>query len=253
MNACLFPAEPSTKRHTLAGGMSTPKDVDLTPLLAELKLRRLNSKNTSHPIKQPEIARALGVSSVQVSRLESGSRSLHNLTGSQVYTFLRGYLYSPSEILGIVTRYKLNMPPELVEEMAAASGMVTVMDEGAVSRPNEPTPVAVPAAWVFGYDPNSVTIRRVKSSDLVTQRAKSAAMPGTILTVSRSERPTDGSLVILQAGDVQVLAVWPVERQWATPYDPDSGDSPVLVDATLPIVAVVVSSTRQHPVERGGA
>src|SRR5690606_30172576 len=88
VNACLFPAEPSTKRHTLAGGMSNPKDVDLAPLLAELKLRRLNSKNTSHPINQPEIARALGVSSVQVSRLESGSRSLPNLTGSPGYTFL---------------------------------------------------------------------------------------------------------------------------------------------------------------------
>lgn len=50
MNVCLFPAEPGTKRHTLAGGMSSPKDVDLTPLLAELKLRRVNSKNTPHPI-----------------------------------------------------------------------------------------------------------------------------------------------------------------------------------------------------------
>lgn len=237
--------------HRLPTGMSPFEEVDLTPLLLELKLRRLNSRKTARPIRHSEVAERMGVHKTFVGRLESGKRSLRNLPGEQLWHFLTGYRYTPLEIEGIVSRYRLNTPPQLLELRAAESGMVTVMDEGGVSRPTTPAPVEVPAAWILDYDPGEVTIRWVKPGDLGTQRAKLEARPGTALTLSASEEPVEGSLVIVRSGDVQVLATWPLTRDWATPYDPDTDEAPAPVHAGMPIVAVVVSSTRPHPTKRG--
>ena len=245
MGACS--AMPTDESRIMPDGMASVRDVDLSPLHAELKLRR---ENSSRRINQTKIGEQLGLSSAQVSRLESGSRSLHNLTGSQLYTFLRGYLYTPSEIQGIVTRYQLNMPPQLLEEMAVASGMVTVMDEGGVSRPTSPTPVAIPAAWLDGREPTTVTIRRVQRGDLATPAAARVAKVGSVLTLSRDEEPEVGSPVIVRTSIGEALATWPLEREWATPYDPLAG-APALVSPAAEVVAVVISSTTTFPVKSG--
>lgn len=72
-----------------------------------------------------------------------------------------------------------------------------------------------------------------------------------MLTISTSEQPTDKSLVIVRSGDVHALAIWPLMKDWATPYDPTTAEAPVPIYPGMELVGVVVSSTRPHPTKRG--
>lgn len=116
--------------HTMPLGMTPSESDGLQSLRTELRLRRLNSRRTPHPIRHADVAELMGVHKTFVSRLESGKRSIRALSGELLYHFLTGYRYTPLEIEGIVSRYRLNSPPQLLESRAAESGMVTVMDEG---------------------------------------------------------------------------------------------------------------------------
>src|SRR5690606_22456167 len=122
-----------------------------------MKRRREASRLTDDPIVQPDIAALMKVDASHVSRLESGKRHLINLTGTQLYILLRGYRFTPLEIQGIVTRYKLNTPPELLQDLTASAGMVTVVSEGGITHRSSPVPMTVPEAYLDGHAPGSVT------------------------------------------------------------------------------------------------
>lgn len=240
-------AAPSTITSVMALG-DLP---DTKPLTDEMQRRRLESEGTPDPIRQTVIAEDMGVSSAYVSLLESGKRSLHSVKGDRLYKLLRGYRFAPSEIEGIVSRYRLNTPPQLLEFRAAESGMVVVLSEGGVSHASNPVEVLVPKSALRGLEPSTVRERTVHEHDLATPAAQAEAPVGTRLIVSSDARPVDGSLVIVEQGDVRALVVWPLASGWATPYRPGGTLAPVALDAgKVRVAAVVVSDIRDRPFQR---
>lgn len=215
-------------------GMDGPTDPTwkLPGLLGELTRRRLASRHTANPIEQTRIAADMGVSPGHVSRLESGKRPLSNLPGDQLYTFLRGYGFTPLDIKGIVSVNAFNYPPQLIEGTAEAPlGTVMVMHEGNVTRPGEVGHKPVQEEFLRGEQPDRVRQRTVAHSDLATERARELVKVGTDILYKPSGKPVTGSIVILEAGDKQTLAVWPLERdgEWASPYGVGGPDGPVLL------------------------
>lgn len=240
--------------HTMPNGMPPTSDVDLTPLLAELRLRRINSRKGPKRlrIRQEDVAKAMGVDATYVGRLESGKRSLRNVPGDQLYHFFRGYHYTPSEIEGIVSRYRLNTPPQLLESRAAETGMVVVLSEGSITRPGEPVDVQVPRYSLRGLEPQAVRERTVHAFDLATPKAQEKAPIGSQLILSDEVHPGDGGLVVVEQDGRQALAMWPLVGGWATPYRPGGPHAPLELDpARFRIVTVVVSKVEFLPIDRG--
>lgn len=225
---------------------------DTTPLTNDMRRRRLDSEKTSDPIRQTTIADDMGVTSAYVSLLEGGRRKLHALPGDQLYKLLRGYRYTPSEIEGIVARYRLNVPPQLMEFRAAESGMVVILSEGGVSRVSNPVEVLVPKSALRGLDASTVRERTVQAHDLATPAAQTEAPVGTRLLVSSEAQPLDGSLVIVEQDGVQALVIWPSFAGWVTPYVPGGDLAPIELSAgRMRVAAVVISDIRDRPFKRG--
>ena len=88
---------------------------DLTPLCAELQRRRLAAKRSAQPILQREVADRVGVNPVQNGRLERNERSLRNLRGEQLHHLLTSYGFSAAEIRVLVQRFRLQIPPQLLD------------------------------------------------------------------------------------------------------------------------------------------
>lgn len=240
-------ASPNT--HILPIGMSE-STWKLPELLAELERRRVASQLTNNPIEQTGIARAMGVSPSHVSRLESGARKLSNLPGEQLYIFLRGYRFTPLEIKGIVAVNNFNFPPQLMDETAAAPlGTVMVLHEGTVSRPGEPQHRPVQEEFLRGEKPERVRTREVAVSDLATRRAQEAVAVGTLLLHKPSGKPVNGSIVIVEVGDKQALAVWPLEDEgeWAAPYGPSPLAPVMLTRAEVTLIGVALGGYIEFP------
>lgn len=236
--------------HTMTAVM--PNDFpDTEPLLEEMKRRRLKSEETNDPIIQTAVAEQMGVSPSYVSLLERGKRRLWKLPGTQLYILLRGYRYQPSEIAGIVSRYRLNTPPQLLENPTVESGTVVVVSEGGISQPGESREVEVQRSALLGLDPTVITERKVLPHDLATSRAQARAGVDTQLIVTATVQPIEDSLVIVEQDGVQALAVWPVKADWAMPYRMGGRLGAVALDATqLRLVAVVVNTIVPQPFER---
>lgn len=231
----------------MPGGMTIPREYP--KLLAELQHRRIRSLETDAPINQSEIAEKMGVTPGHVSRLERGQRHIRNLTGFQVYVFLRGYGFTPSEIEGMVTAFGWNFPPQLTAGAVAPVGTVMVLHEGNVSRPGDPEPKPVQEEFLRGANPERVRSRDVSPYDLATARAQELVHPGTLLLYNPSARPKGGSIVILEAGKLQALAVWPLlEATYATPYAAGGQNPPVLLDPNaVTLIGVAIGGYREYP------
>lgn len=232
-------------------GMSETDSVwKLPALLTEMKNRRLASENTSNPIEQTRIAAEMGVHPSQVSRLESGARKLSNLPGDKLYILLRGYRFTPLDIQGIVAANTLNFPPQLIEGTAEAPlGTVMVMHEGTVTRPGEGGHRPVQEEFLRGVKPERVRHRTVAATDLATLRAQEQVKVGTNIVYKPGGKPVAGSVVILEVGSTQALAVWPLEQdgEWANPYG-TGPDAPVRLTKDATLIGVALTSYTDHPI-----
>lgn len=239
--------------HTMTSVMSAVQEQDLTPLLEEMRWRR-EGAGTPYKVNQSEIARDIGRSSSYISLLEAGKRNWHKVPGHHLYIILRGYGYTPSEIQGIVARYRLNAPPQLVDD-TAEPGTVVVLSEGGVSQPGVHGEVTVRVSDLHNVAPSVVRERRVMDFDLATAKAQERAGVGAQLLVSAAVAPTDDSLVIIEEEGVQALAVWPVKADWVTPYTIGGPYKAMPIGSSnMRLVAVVVSVNLRQPfIHPGGA
>lgn len=241
--------------------VSSPNTIMMTPVMAavadddpirrllkQMEERRNAYRGTKQWINQSAIARRIGMSSSYVSRLESGDRDIRHLSGSDLYEVLTGYRFTPREIEGIVTEYNLNVPPQLRGlPVAAEAGRVVVVSEGGISQPSHSGQVEVQRSALRGLDPDSVRERTVQPHDLATAKAQERAPIGSQLIISGAVHPTENSLVIVDTGTAQALAVWPIVADWVTPYTIGGPLSATTISKDAPIVAVVISVNVPQP------
>lgn len=207
------------------------RGVDTTPLSNELRRRRLASERTNNKISQAAIAREMGCDQSYVTRLEGGTRSLHALSGDQVWKLLTGYRYTTLEIKAAVERYGLNIPSQLALGSDERSpGTVTVMHEGSVSHPSTPTPQTMPDALEGRFPAKDLSVRDVEATDLVAQDVDAAPV-GARIWIHNRMGPDDGRPAIVEQDGVQILVMWPVTSPiYALPADQTADVAPVRVD-----------------------
>lgn len=218
-------------------------DIDTSPLRNDMTRRRRAAEKTDDPINQSAIARQMGYSQGYVSRLEGGSRSLRRLSGPNVWILLRGYRYDALEIKAAVKRYGLNMPPQFAQERDDASpGLVTVMDEGSVSHPSEPTPHTVSDALEGLFSAEELRIRTIRNVDLVTDDVEGAT-PGARVWMHTTMSADNGRPALVKQDGVDALALWPItEPTYALLADRAADIAPMRLDpARVEFVRRVVS------------
>lgn len=235
-----YDVELCPRTHTMTPVMADERDNKLKPLLDQMRWRRTGA-GSPYKINQAKIGRELGKNdSSHISRLESGERSLYNLSGHDLYILLRGYGYSPSDIKGIVATYNFNTPPQLLDP--AEPRTVVIVSEGGISQPRDIGEVEVPLSSLHNADPSTVRERTVQPHDLATAKAQAKAEVGSNLIVSYVAQPMDESLVIVECeGGIQALAVWPVMADWVTPYRMGGPHPAMPIDADSKIAGVVLS------------
>lgn len=183
-----------------------------------LKERRLDRKGTPRFKGQEDVARLTGWSQTQISKIERGF-DISGYRPEQIYDLLLAYDLTPSEMIEVAKRYRLDAFSEYVTERSnlygVSAGAARVKHVGTIGAgrlgvsfaEDEVTYRTCPQPIAEKYRVEDIVSATVDGDSMISDCARDTIPPGSVVYLHTKLAPEEGEIVCvyLRSKDHSVL------------------------------------------------